>query len=184
MAPYSRTLCAFWSLVGGTDPFSQVPFLMHPFVRCLGFSSNRFASSGLEMLEGCVAKLDTRAALYKGCMCNDQIITRRYNDRGAVLAQGARFPAGKATARGGKVVFMRGDGRKESSYHKYKVLGVPPQNGRCRTGAESGHEAPLSMYLVGSSSVSGKGYTDKGNSLAMHPSEARPLSAHHLDKKR
>ena len=85
---------------GGPDPFSQVPLLMHPFVCCLGFSCNRFASSGLEMLEGCVAKLDTRAALYKGCVCNDQIITRRYNDRGAVLAQGARFPAGKATARG------------------------------------------------------------------------------------
>ena len=69
------------------------------------------------------------------------------------------------------------------SYHKYKVLWVPPQNGRRRTGAESGHEVFLSMYLLGSSAVSGEGYTSKGNSLAMHPSEARPLSTHPLDKK-
>ena len=90
---------------------------------------------------------------------------------------------------GGKVVFMRGGGRKESryryryNYHKYKVLGVPPQNGWFRTGAESGHEVFLSMYLLGSSAFSAKGYTDKGNSLAIHPSEARPLSAHPLGKK-
>ena len=41
---------------------------------------------------------------------------------------------------------------------------------------------PLSMYLFGSSAVSGKGYTSKGNSLAMRLSEARRLSAHHPDK--
>ena len=70
------------------------------------------------------------------------------------------------------------------SLDKYKVLGVPPQNGRRRTAGGSGHEAPLSVYPVGSSAVSGKGYTSKGNSLAMHPSEAVLLSAHPYAKTR
>ena len=56
---------------------------------------------------------------------------------------------------------------------------VPPQNGRCQTGAESGHEAPLSLHLLGSSAVSAKGCAGKGNFLSMHPSEARSLPAHH-----
>ena len=65
------------------------------------------------------------------------------------------------------------------SYHKYKVLGVPSQNGRPRTGAESGHEALLSMYLFGSSAVSAKGCAGKGNFLSIHLSEATSLLAHH-----
>ena len=69
------------------------------------------------------------------------------------------------------------------SYHKYKVLKVPPQNGRRRPGAESGHGGLLSTYPFATFSLAGKGCTGKGNSLAMHPSEARPLSAHPLGKK-
>ena len=76
-----------------------------------------------------------------------------------------------------KAVFMRRRAEK-LSYHKYKVLEVPPQNGRRRTAGESGHEAPLSVYLFGLSVARGKGYTGKGNSLSMHPSEARSLSVY------
>ena len=94
----------------GAYPFSQLPFLMHPFVRCLGFSCNRFASSGLEMLEGCVAKLDTRAALSRGCMCNDQITTRGYNDRGAFWLKTPDSLREKLRLVGGMVVFMRATG--------------------------------------------------------------------------
>ena len=56
---------------------------------------------------------------------------------------------------------------------------VPPQNGRCRTGAESGHEASLPLHPFGSSAVCAKGYAGKGNFLSMHPSEATSLLAHH-----
>ena len=93
---------------------------------------------------------------------------------------------GKVTGkvdRGGSVKVEGKIGREGWSYHKYKVLKVPPQNGRFRSEAESGHEGPLSMHVFGSSAVSAKGYTDKGNSLSMHPSEPTPLSAHPVDKK-
>ena len=59
----------------------------------------------------------------------------------------------------------------ESSYHKYKVLKVPPQNGRPRTGAESGHGGPLSMYPFATLVLSDIPF---GNSLSIYPSEKGP----------
>ena len=60
---------------------------------------------------------------------------------------------------------------------------VPPQNGRFRPGAESGHEAPLLIYPFCLSAVRGKGYINKENSLLIYPFEPRSLSMYLSDKK-
>ena len=61
------------------------------------------------------------------------------------------------------------------------VLGaVPPQNGRFQTEAESRRafvDAPFCIFLLSSG-------IGKGNSLAMHLSEARLLSTHPVHKKK
>ena len=60
---------------------------------------------------------------------------------------------------------------------------VLPQNGRRRTAAESGHEAPLLIYPFCLSTVREKGYITKENSLSIYPFQPRSLPMYLSDKK-
>ena len=79
-------------------------------------------------------------------------------------------------------LFMRRRAEK-LSYHKYKVLRVPPQNGRGRAAPGSGHEAPLSMYPLATFSSLGPYSHTLRAILSDTPFCKRPLSTYPSVKK-